>query len=367
MMPALGLRKNGLLAALPDAELQRVLPQLEPVELLLGQSLYEPGCRMSHLYLPTTAIASLLYEMQDGGCSEIAIVGNEGIVGVNLVLGADSTPSRAVVLSAGTGLRMPAQVIEEEFCRSSALRDLLLRYTQALITQIAQTAVCNRHHRLEQQLCRVLLLSLDRRENDDLALTQEAIANLLGVRREGVTEAAQRLQVAGLIHYSRGHITVLDRAGLERRTCECYAVVKREYDRLLPAARGIASTQAMLGRVAEQSADVCGPADRRALRRAVPQVPVGLAHAKQGRAAPGRQARAACRSSPCSLAHGTQPAGRLWLDRELAIKLVQAAESTAALIPEAPQEGESNESGNHSVDRSDPDPDRRHPDLAAQP
>lgn len=255
MNSTIGLRGNRLLAALPDTELQRLTPWLEPVVLQCGRSLYESGHRISHLYFPTTAIASLLYEMHDGGCSEIAIVGNEGFVGVSLILGADSTPSRAVVQSAGQGLRLPAQVAKEEFSRRCALRDLLLRYTKALITQMAQTAVCNRHHQLQQQMCRLLLLSLDRLEGDELVLTQQAIADMLGVRREGVTEAAQRLQCAGLIHYSRGHIRVLDRAGLEERVCECYAVVKSEYDRLLPAARGTSSTQAIDRRAVAQIAD----------------------------------------------------------------------------------------------------------------
>jgi CRP-like cAMP-binding protein len=200
----------------------------------LGEVLYESGVTLSHVYFPTTAIVSLLYVMEDGASAEIAVVGNEGIVGISLFMGGESTPSRAVVQSAGQGFRLKAQVLKEEFNRAGPVLHLLLRYTQALITQMAQTAVCNRHHSLDQQLCRWLLLSLDRLQGDELVMTQELIANMLGVRREGVTEAALKLQSAGLIRYARGRITVLDRAGLEQRTCECYAVVKKEYDRLLP-------------------------------------------------------------------------------------------------------------------------------------
>ncbi|WP_084217392.1 Crp/Fnr family transcriptional regulator [Xenophilus azovorans] len=230
-------RSNTLLAALPDAEWRRWHPQLESVEMPLGQVLYESGRTQSHVYFPTTSIVSLLYVMQNGASAEIAVVGNEGIVGVSIFMGGESTPSRAVVQSAGQGLRLPAQAMKEEFGRSDAVLHLLLRYTQALITQMAQTAVCNRHHSLDQQLCRWLLLSLDRLKGNELVMTQELIANMLGVRREGVTEGALKLQQAGLIRYARGRITVLDRLGLERRTCECYAVVKKEYDRLLPGAR----------------------------------------------------------------------------------------------------------------------------------
>ena len=226
--------ENQLLAALPDAEWQRWLPQLEPIELPLGQVLYESGSTLSHVYFPTSAIVSLLYVMENGASAEIAVVGYEGIVGVSLFMGGESTPSRAVVQSAGQGFRLPAQAIKDEFKRAPVLH-LLLRYTQALITQMAQTAVCNRHHSLDQQLCRWLLLSLDRLRGLELVMTQELIANMLGVRREGVTEGALKLQQAGLIRYARGRITVLDRRGLEQRTCECYAVVKKEYDRLLPA------------------------------------------------------------------------------------------------------------------------------------
>jgi CRP-like cAMP-binding protein len=227
-------RQNRLLAALPDAEWQRWLPQLELVDLPLGEVLYESGSTLSHVYFPTTAIVSLLYVMENGASAEIAIVGNEGIVGISLFMGGESTPSRAVVQSAGQGFRLAAQTIKDEFDRSGPVMHLLLRYTQALITQMAQTAVCNRHHTLDQQLCRWLLLSLDRLRGSELVMTQELIANMLGVRREGVTEGALKLQRAGLIRYARGHVTVLDRPGLEKRTCECYAVVKSEYDRLLP-------------------------------------------------------------------------------------------------------------------------------------
>ena len=227
-------KENHLLAALPDAEWQRWLPQLELVEMPLGQVLYESGTNLKHVYFPTTAIVSLLYVMENGTSAEIAVVGNEGLVGISLFMGGESTPSRAVVQSAGHGFRLKAQLMKDEFNRAGPVMHLLLRYTQALITQMAQTAVCNRHHSLDQQLCRWLLLSLDRLKGLDLVMTQELIANMLGVRREGVTEAAHKLQEAGLIRYARGHISVLDRKGLEKRVCECYAVVKKEYDRLLP-------------------------------------------------------------------------------------------------------------------------------------
>ena len=227
-------RNNQLLAALPAAEWERWLPQLEWVEMPLGEVLYESGTTLSHVYFPLTAIVSLLYVMENGASAEIAVVGNEGIVGISLFMGGESTPSRAVVQSAGHGFRLNAQTMKDEFNRAGPVLHLLLRYTQALITQMAQTAVCNRHHSLDQQLCRWLLLSLDRLQGNDLVMTQELIANMLGVRREGVTEAALKLQNVGLISYARGHISVLDRAGLEQRTCECYAVVKKEYDRLLP-------------------------------------------------------------------------------------------------------------------------------------
>ena len=227
-------RTNELLAALPDAEWQSWLPLLEKVELKLGQVLYESGGTMYHVYFPTNAIVSLLYVMEDGASAEIAVVGHEGVVGISIFMGGGSTPSRAVVQSAGWGFRLRSAAIKEAFDRSSPVMHLLLRYTQALITQMAQTAVCNRHHSLDQQLCRWLLLSLDRLTGNELIMTQELIANMLGVRREGVTEGALKLQKAGLISYARGHIKVLDRPGLEQRTCECYAVVKKEYDRLLP-------------------------------------------------------------------------------------------------------------------------------------
>ncbi len=225
---------NHLLAALPDAEWCRWQPMLQWVKLPLGEVMYESGRTLGHVYFPTTAIISLLYVLEDGASAEIAVVGNEGVVGISLFMGGESTTSRAVVQSAGEGWRLPARALKQEFEQAGPVLHLLLRYTQALITQLAQTAVCNRHHLLDQQLCRWLLLSLDRLQGSELVMTQELIANMLGVRREGVTEGALKLQKAGLIHYQRGHITVLDRAGLEKRTCECYAVVKKEYDRLLP-------------------------------------------------------------------------------------------------------------------------------------
>jgi CRP-like cAMP-binding protein len=228
-----GPRNNHLLAALPAGEWARWQPQLEAVDLPLGEVLYESGAMLSHVYFPTTAIVSLLYVMENGASAEIAVVGNEGVVGISLFMGGESTPSRAVVQGAGGGFRLKANVIKDEFNRAPVLH-LLLRYTQALITQMAQTAACNRHHSLDQQLCRWLLLSLDRLGGNELIMTQELISNMLGVRREGVTEAALKLQRAGLIRYARGHIVVLDRPGIERRSCECYAVVKKEYDRLLP-------------------------------------------------------------------------------------------------------------------------------------
>jgi len=234
MNHATGPKLNQLLAALPEPEWQRWQPELERVPMALGQVLYESGRAMSHAWFPTTAIVSLLYVMENGASAEIAVVGNEGIVGVSLFMGGGSTPSRGVVQSAGEGYRLRSNVMRAEFERAGPVMHLLLRYTQALITQMAQTAVCNRHHTLHQQLCRWLLLSLDRLEVNELVMTQELIANMLGVRREGVTEAALELQRLGLIRYARGHIKVLDRPGLERRACECYAVVKKEYDRLLP-------------------------------------------------------------------------------------------------------------------------------------
>lgn len=225
---------NHLLAALPADVMARWRPHLQSVTLKLGTVLYESGATLEYVHFPTTTIVSLLYVMEDGDSAEIAVVGNEGLVGISIFMGGDSTPSRAVVQSAGKGYQIPASVLKEEFKYVPVLH-LLLRYTQALITQMSQTAVCNRHHSLDQQLCRWLLLSLDRLTGNELVMTQELISNMLGVRREGVTAAALNLQKAGLIEYARGHITVLDRPGLEKRTCECYAVVKKEYDRLLPA------------------------------------------------------------------------------------------------------------------------------------
>jgi CRP-like cAMP-binding protein len=230
-----GPRLNQLLAALPEPEWTRWSPHLHAVDMPLGKALYESGGALAHVYFPTTSIVSLLYVMEDGASAEIAVVGNEGIVGISLFMGGQTTPSRAVVQSAGRGFRLNADFLMAEFNRGGPVLHLLLRYTQALITQMAQTAVCNRHHSLDQQLCRWLLLSLDRLSSQHLVMTQELIANMLGVRREGVTEAAGRLQKDGLIHYRRGQITIIDREGLERRTCECYAVVKKEYDRLLPS------------------------------------------------------------------------------------------------------------------------------------
>ena len=228
------ISKNHLLAALPDGVQARLLPHLESVQMPLGGVLYESGGTLSHVYFPTTSIVSLLYVMENGASAEIAVVGHEGIVGISLFMGGESTPSRAVVQSAGHGFRLKSAILKDEFNQAGPMLHLLLRYTQALITQMAQTAVCNRHHSLDQQLCRWLLLSLDRLPGDELLMTQELIANMLGVRREGVTEGAMKLQQAGLIRYARGRISVLDRKGLENRTCECYAVVKKEYDRLLP-------------------------------------------------------------------------------------------------------------------------------------
>ena len=227
-------KRNHLLAALPPDEWERWLPHLELVDLPLGQVIYESGGDVSHVYFPTSAIVSLLYVMENGASAEIAMVGHEGVVGVSLFMGGDSTPGRAVVQRAGQGYRLPAQVMKDEFNRAGPVLHLLLRYTQALITQMSQIAVCNRHHSVDQQLCRWLLQSLDRSPNNELMMTQELIANMLGVRREGVTETAVKLQQAGFIRYARGHISVLNRAGLERRTCECYGVIKKEYVRLLP-------------------------------------------------------------------------------------------------------------------------------------
>ncbi|TFW08125.1 Crp/Fnr family transcriptional regulator [Oxalobacteraceae bacterium OM1] len=227
-------RQNFLLAALPAADLERLQPALEYVAMPLDEVLYESGSHLKYVYFPTTSIVSLMYVMEDGASAEIAVVGNDGIIGIALFMGGETTPSRAVVRSAGHGYRLKAQVFKDEFNRAGPLLHLLLRYIQALLTQMAQTAVCNRHHSVDQQLCRWLLLTLDRLPSQEVVMTQELIANMLGVRREGVTEAAGKLQKAGLVRYRRGHITVLDRAGLEARVCECYKVVKQEFDRLLP-------------------------------------------------------------------------------------------------------------------------------------
>jgi CRP-like cAMP-binding protein len=227
-------RQNHLLGALPPKEWDRLRPRMELRPMPLGHVLYESGDTMRHVYFPTTSIVSLLYVMEDGASAEIAIVGNEGIVGVSLFMGGETTPSRAIVQSGGQAYRVPGKYLKEEFYRAGPMQRLLLRYTQALITQMAQTAVCNRHHSVEQQLCRWLLMSLDRLASNRLRMTQELIANMLGVRREGVTESAGKLQKLGLIEYSRGTIIVVDRPALEAHACECYEVVKKEFDRLLP-------------------------------------------------------------------------------------------------------------------------------------
>jgi CRP-like cAMP-binding protein len=226
--------RNGLLAAISLEERVRLDSFIEHVELPLGLALYESGDTLEYAYFPTTAIVSLLYVMECGASAEIAMVGNEGLVGVSLFMGGNSTPNRAVVQSAGWGFRLPAKIMKDEFDRGGHLQHLFLRYTQALLTQTAQTAACNRHHTVDQQLSRFLLLSMDRLEGDVLVMTQELIANMLGVRREGITEAALKLQYAGLIRYTRGKITIVNRPALESRSCECYQVVKKEYDRLLP-------------------------------------------------------------------------------------------------------------------------------------
>jgi CRP-like cAMP-binding protein len=234
MLETIVPRQNRLLAALPSTDYERLESHLRLVPMPLGEVLYESGNRLRNVYFPTNSIVSLLYALVNGASAEIAVVGNEGIIGVSLFMGGETTPSRAAVQSAGYAFKLAGKVLKEEFNRAGAMQHLLLRYTQALITQMAQTAVCNRHHSLDQQLCRWLLLSLDRLTSSELVMTQDLIANMLGVRREGVTEAAGKLQRAGFIRYSRGHITVTNRAGLEARTCECYAVVKKESDRLLP-------------------------------------------------------------------------------------------------------------------------------------
>lgn len=229
--------QNHLLAALPAAEFERLAPRLELVPMLLGETLYEPGGQLQHAFFPTTAIVSLLYVLESGSAAEIAGVGNEGMLGVSLFMGGDTTPSSAVVQTAGHGYRLPKRLLKEEFDRAGLLQRLLLRYTQALVTQMFQTAACNRHHSVEQQLCRWLLMTLDRLPSRELVMTQELVAGALGVRRESVTEAAGKLQRAGFIRYRRGHIAVLDRGGLEVGACECYSVVRRELDRLLSDVR----------------------------------------------------------------------------------------------------------------------------------
>lgn len=229
--------QNQLLRALPAEIYELLFPLLEPVEMTLGQVIYESGGELSFVFFPTNCIVSLLYVMENGSSAEIAVVGNEGIVGVALFMGGGTMPNRAVVQSAGQAYRLRGHLLMQAFNQHGSMHQLLLRYTQALITQMAQTAVCNRHHSIDQQLCRWLLLSLDRLPTKELNMTQELIANMLGVRREGVTEAAGKLQQAGLIHYSRGRILVLDRPGLEDRVCECYQVVKTESDRLLSPLR----------------------------------------------------------------------------------------------------------------------------------
>ncbi len=223
---------NLLLGALPAADFARLQPHLTSAPLALGMSLYESGGQMKHIYFPTDGIVSLLYVMENGAAAEVAVVGSEGMVGISLFMGGETTSGRAIVQSEGHAYRLSSALLKQEFERGGELQHLLLRYTQALITQMGQTAVCNRHHTLQQQLCRWLLLSLDRLPSNELAMTQDLIANMLGVRREGVTEAAGHLQDEGLIHYRRGHITVIDRPGLEKRVCECYEVVRKESDRL---------------------------------------------------------------------------------------------------------------------------------------
>ena len=226
--------QNQLLAALPAADYQRLFPHLELIDLPLGRPLYESGGRLEHVYFPVEGIVSLLYVTHGGNSAELAVVGNEGMVGISLFMGGETTPNRAIVQSAIRAYRLPARVLKAHFAEGGALQLLLLKYTQALITQISQTAVCNLHHSVDQQLCRWLLLSLDRLPGSSLQMTQELIANMLGVRRQGVTESAGKLEREGLIRYGRGLITVLDRPGLEKRSCECYSVVRRETERLLP-------------------------------------------------------------------------------------------------------------------------------------
>ena len=239
--------QNHLLAALPAAEFERLVPHLELVPMLLGETLYDPGGKLQHVYFPTTAIVSLLYVMESGVSAEIAGVGNEGVLGISLFMGGDTTPSSAVVQTAGHGYRLREKLLKEEFSRGGLMQRLLLRYTQALVTQMFQTGACNRHHSIEQQLCRWLLLTLDRLPANELVMTQELVASALGVRREGITEAAGKLQRAGIIRYRRGHISVLKRSGLETGACECYAVVKKEIGRLLSDVQYRQSTSAVVG------------------------------------------------------------------------------------------------------------------------
>ena len=241
MIDIFSQRQNHLLSALPIADYKRLMAQLELVHLPQGKVLCEAGAALNFVYFPSTAIISLVYVTEDGGCAETAVIGNEGVLGVSVIMGAESTPSQAVVQTAGAAYRLSKQLLKQEFERSSAVRQVLLRYTQALITHMAQTAVCNRHHSVDQQLCRWLLLNLDRTASNVLAMTHESIANKLGVRREGITDAAGKLRSAGIINYNRGQITVLDRERLEERSCECYAVVKDEFDRLIPAQVAVAA------------------------------------------------------------------------------------------------------------------------------
>jgi CRP-like cAMP-binding protein len=258
MLPPHSPNQNHLLASLPAAEFERLSQHLELVPMPLGEILYEPGRLMQHAYFPTTAIVSLHYVMDTGASAETAGVGNEGVVGISLFLGGNTTPSSAVVQTAGHGYRLASRMLKEEFNRAGPMRSLMLRYTQALLTQMMQTAACNRHHSVEQQLCRWLLLTIDRIPSGQLTMTQELVASMLGVRREGITQAAGNLQRDGLIRYRRGHIAVLERAGLETRACECYAVVKKEIGRLLSDVRhrqeavGVASGQ--VGRSIQQNA-----------------------------------------------------------------------------------------------------------------
>ena len=233
-MRGIEVPQNRLLASLPAAEFDRIRPHLTPVALKVGDALYEAGSQIHYVYFPTTAIASLLYVTSTGSSSDVAVVGNEGLIGVTAVMGGETMPSRAVVQTAGNAYQLSVKIVRQEFTRGGALQRLFLRYTQALLTQMAQTAVCNRHHSLDQQLCRWLLLTLDRLSSNQIVMTQELIANMLGVRREGVTESAGRLQTAGIIEYRRGHITVLKRDALEERACECYSVVRHACDRLFP-------------------------------------------------------------------------------------------------------------------------------------